>query len=80
MEPLADLIRDAEVESLGGLRSKTLVTLWDCLPIGAFHDGYLYFEDENLRSLFSGAVAVTGLSRFVSSFCEHLKNDAAEEV
>lgn len=80
MELLADLIRETDVESLAGLRSKTFVALWDCLPLSTEHDGSLSFEDEYLRSLFNGAVAVTGLSEFVSSVCERFKNDATEEV
>jgi hypothetical protein len=63
MEPFAETIRDADITTIAGLRAKTLVAVWDSLPIGADHDGDLCFDDERSHwSLFNGAIGVTGLS------------------
>jgi hypothetical protein len=60
MTPLAEFIRNAPVETIQGLRAKTLVAIWDGLPVEADHDGSfcIYRVDE---PLFRAAVAVTGL-------------------
>jgi hypothetical protein len=39
MQALAEEIIAAPATSLGGLRAKALVTLWEALPAGAFHHG-----------------------------------------
>jgi hypothetical protein len=55
MEPIAELIRDSDIESLAGLRSKALVAIWDSRPTCAVHKGVLNFEDEwSLHSLVTG--------------------------
>jgi hypothetical protein len=78
MEPFAETIRDADVTTIAGLRAKTLVAVWDNLPISADHDGNLCFEDERShRSLFSGSVAVTGLSSMVDALQTRLQSDAS---
>jgi hypothetical protein len=41
IQPLADLIADASITTLGGLRAKTLVALWDSIPGNSDHEGYL---------------------------------------
>jgi hypothetical protein len=48
MEPIAEFIRDGEIESLAGLRAKALVAIWiaDSRPICALTPGCLNFEDE----------------------------------
>ena len=80
MEPLAELIRDTDIESLAGLRAKALVTIWDSRPIGADHDGSLTYDFEwSYRSLLAGAVAVTGLSDLFGSYVERIKADATEK-
>jgi hypothetical protein len=77
MEPLADLIRESGTETIEGLRAKTLVAIWDCQPICATHDGCFSFDNpESHWSLFSAAVAVTGLSDMVSAIDIRLQADA----
>jgi hypothetical protein len=61
MEPLAEAIRDADITTIVGLRAKTLVAIWDALPMYSGHDGVFDLDDERIHwSLFSGAIAVTG--------------------
>ena len=56
MEPIAELIKDADIQSLAGLRAKALVAIWDSRPISAIHNGVLNFEDEfSCYSLVTGA-------------------------
>jgi hypothetical protein len=77
MEPIAEMIKDADIQTLAGLRSKALVAIWDSRPIGATHDGCLNFEDEfSCYSMVTGAVAITGLSDLFGSFVEQVENDA----
>jgi hypothetical protein len=54
MQPLAEEIIEAPATSLGGLRAKALVALWEALPASAFHHGAFEFRDdgEASRSLF----------------------------
>jgi hypothetical protein len=77
MEPVADIIRDAEITTIEGLRAKTLVAIWECQPVCASHDGHFDFDNpENHWSLFTAAVALTGLSAMVSTLDERLQADA----
>jgi hypothetical protein len=79
MEPLAELIRNAEVTSLAGLRAKTLVSILDFWPVFADHNGNLSntFDTEGGHySLFTGAVAVTGLGDLVRDIDERLAANA----
>jgi len=81
MEPIANLIREAKVESLAGLRAKALVAIWEARPTCAAHKGLLNFGDEiSLWSLLNGVVAVTGLSGLYGSFIEQVESDATEEL
>jgi hypothetical protein len=77
MIPFADVIREAEVTSVAGLRAKTLLSILDFWPVGA--------DEENLcseltetghYSLFAGAVAVTGLSGLVGKIEKQLATNS----
>jgi hypothetical protein len=45
MQPLADLIRLSETETIAGLRAKTLVAIWECQPMCASYDGHFDFDN-----------------------------------
>ena len=78
MEPLAKAIRDADVTTIASLRAKALVAIWDSLPSCAEHEGVFCLEDERSHwSLFSGAIAVTGLSNMVDALQNELQLDAS---
>ena len=78
MEPFAETIRDANVTSVAGLRAKTLVAIWDYQPLSSRHEGNFELDHEDSHwSLFSGAVAVTGLSHMVSDLQTRLQIDAS---
>jgi hypothetical protein len=70
MVPLANRIRESEVTSLAGLRAKTLVSVLDFWP------SFSGLVDNSHYSLFSTAVAVTGLSDLVGDIDKRLKADA----
>jgi hypothetical protein len=78
MDPLANLIRYTPTETVAGLRAKTLVAIWDCLPLGADHQGCFSFDndDDSYRSLFHAAAALTGLSDMTSAIDIQLQIDA----
>ena len=81
MEPLAEFIRETDIESMEGLRAKALVAMWDSRPTGATHSVYLNFEDEqSLCSLLTGAIAATGLSDLFGSFIEQIEAEATKEI
>jgi hypothetical protein len=63
MQPLAEEIIAAPATSLGGLRAKALVALWEALPASAFHHGAFEFRDDGAasRSLFEAVAGMTGL-------------------
>jgi hypothetical protein len=63
MQPLAEEIIAEPAKSLGGLRAKALVALWEALPASAFHHGAFEFRDdgEASRSLFEAVAGMTGL-------------------
>ena len=67
MQPLAEEIIAAPATSLGGLRAKALVALWEALPAHAFHHGAFKFRDdgEASRSLFEAVAMMTGLMPLV---------------
>ena len=79
MEPFAEMIRDADVTSIAGLRAKALVAIWDCQPLSSRHEGGFDFDNEQSHwSLFSGAVSVTGLSNMVDALLQNeLQLDAS---
>ena len=52
MQPLAEEIIAAPATSLGGLRAKALVALWEAYPTHASHEGTFEFRDDGSRSLF----------------------------
>ena len=60
MQPLAEEIIAAPATSLGGLRAKALVALWEALPAHANHEGAFDFPDAS-RSLFEAVAGMTGL-------------------
>jgi hypothetical protein len=82
MAPFAEIIRESEVTSIAGLRAKTLVSVLDFWPGLAGHDGNLSFDsvESSHFSLFSAAVAVTGLSGFVGEIEKKLKFDAGASL
>jgi hypothetical protein len=78
MEPLAEEIIAAPVTSLGGLRAKALVALWEALPTSAFHHGAFEFRDngEASRSLFDAIAKMTDLAPIVRELEARLAADA----
>ena len=65
MRPLAEKIIAASATSLGGLRAKALVALWQAYPAHASHAGAFEFGDdgEASRSLFDAVAEMTGMVR-----------------
>jgi hypothetical protein len=63
MQPLAEEIIATPTTSLGGLRAKALLALWEALPASASHQGGFEFLDAS-RSLFE---AVAGMTSCMSS-------------
>ena len=61
MQPLAEEILAAAATSLGGLRAKALVALWEALPDHAPHKGAFNFPNAS-RSLFDAVAEMTGLT------------------
>jgi hypothetical protein len=77
MQPLAEEIIAAPATSLGGLRAKALVALWEALPAHAFHHGAFEFRDdgEASRSLFDAVAGMTGLTPLVHELEARLAAD-----
>src|SRR6266498_2517080 len=77
MQPLAEEIIAAPATSLGGLRAKALVALWEALPAHAFHHGAFEFRDdgEASRSLFDAVAGMTGLTPLVRELEARLAAD-----
>src|SRR6266700_3219386 len=77
MQPLAEEIIAAPASSLGGLRAKALVALWEALPSHAFHHGSFEFRDdgEASRSLFDAVAGMTGLTPLVRELEARLAAD-----
>ena len=65
MQALAEKIIAASATSLGGLRAKALVALWQAYPAHASHAGAFEFGDdgEASRSLFDAVAEMTGMVR-----------------
>jgi hypothetical protein len=78
MQPLAEEIIAAPATSLGGLRAKALVALWEALPASAFHHGAFEFRDdgEASRSLFDAVAEMTDLMPMVRELEARLAADA----
>ena len=78
MQPLAEEIGAAPATSLGGLRAKALVALWEALPASAFHHGAFEFRDngEASRSLFDAVAEMTTLMPMVRELEARLAADA----
>jgi hypothetical protein len=68
----------APTTSLGGLRAKALVALWEALPASAFHHGAFEFRDdgEASRSLFEAVAGTTGLLPMLRELEARLEADA----
>src|SRR6266511_864019 len=77
MQPLAEKIMAASATSLGGLRAKALVALWEALPAHAFPHGAFEFRDdgEASRSLFDAVAGMTGLTPLVRELEARLAAD-----
>ena len=79
MEPLAEAIMEAEASTLGELRAKALVVLWEVRPICAEHEGHLTFPDDDggaSEALFYGVAGLTGLLPMVRSIEARYAADA----
>src|SRR5438034_8323471 len=78
MQPLAEEIIAAPATSLGGLRAKALVALWEALLASAFHHGAFEFRDdgEASRSLFDAVAEMTTLMPMVRELEARLTADA----
>ena len=78
MQPIAEEIIAAPAISVGGLRAKALVALWEALPASAFHHGAFEFRDdgEASRSLFDAVAEMTGLKPMVRELEARLAADA----
>ena len=74
MQPLAEEIIAAPVTSLGGLRAKALVALWEALPATPSHQGAFDFPDSS-RSLFDAVAGMTGLTPLVRELEARLAAD-----
>jgi hypothetical protein len=74
MQPLAEEILAAAATSLGGLRAKALVALWEALPDHAPHKGAFNFPDAS-RSLFDAVAEMTGLTPMVRELEARLAAD-----
>ena|SRR5438552_10479417 len=74
MQPLAEEIMAAPATSLGGLRAKALVALWEALPAQASHEGAFDFPDA-ARSLFDAVAEMTGLMPLVRELEARLEAD-----
>src|SRR5215831_14335423 len=74
MQPLAEEIIAAPATSLGGLRAKALVALWEALPAHASHAGAFEFPDAS-RSLFDAVAEMTGLTPMVRELEARLAAD-----
>ena len=81
IEPIAKAICEADATTMGGLRTKALVVLWEVRPGGAVHDGEFEFPDDGgaTASLFHAVAAMTGLAPMVKDYCDRLKVDATAE-
>ena len=75
MQPLAKEIIAAPATSLGGLRAKALVALWEAYPTHASHEGTFEFRDDGSRSLFEAVAVMTGLSPLVRELEARLAAD-----
>jgi hypothetical protein len=77
MQPLADEIIAPRTTSLGGLRAKALVALWEALPASAFHHGAFEFRDdgEASRSLFDAVAEMTDLMPMLRELETRLEAD-----
>ena len=78
MQPLAEETIAAPVTSLGGLRAKALVALWEAFPASAFRRGAFEFRDDGdaSRSLFDAVAEMTGLVPMVRELEARLAADA----
>jgi len=64
----------APVNSLGGLRAKALVALWEALPATASHQGAFDFPDAS-RSLFEAVAGLADLLPLVRELEARLEAD-----
>ena len=82
MRPLAEKIIAASATSLGGLRAKALVALWQAYPARASHAGAFEFGDdgEASRSLFDAVAEMTGLTPMVRELEARLTADVESHL
>jgi hypothetical protein len=79
MQPLAEEIIAAPATSLGGLRAKALVALWEALPATASHQGAFDFPDAS-RSLFEAVAGMTDLLPLVRELEARLEADVESKT
>jgi hypothetical protein len=81
MDPLAEAIVEAEASTLGGLRAKALVVLWEARPSSSSHEGAFEFPDDGgaSRSLFDVVALLTGLTTMVREVEVRLAADVSDE-
>jgi hypothetical protein len=75
MRPLAEEIIAAPATSLGGLRAKALVALWEAYPTHDSHEGTFEFREDGSRSLFDAFAGMTGLAPLVRELEARLEAD-----
>src|SRR4029453_13839202 len=75
MQPLAAEIIAAPATSLGGLRAKALVALWEAYPTLASTKDTFEVRDDVSRSLFEAVAVMTGLSPLVRELEARLAAD-----
>ena len=82
MQALAEKIIAASATSLGGLRAKALVALWQAYPAHASHAGAFEFGDdgEASRSLFDAVAEMTGLTPMVRELEARLTADVESHL
>jgi hypothetical protein len=82
MEPLAEAIKEAVAVTIGGLRAKALVVLYEAMPHFAEHSGKISVNDDDggaSDALFNAAVALTGLLPVVRDIEARIAPDATVE-
>jgi hypothetical protein len=75
MEPLADAINAAPVNSLEGLRAKALVVFWEVAPVCAGSSRYSFEDGLPFQWLFTAVAELCGLKDKVLATGYQLPND-----
>lgn len=79
MDQLAELIRDTPITTIAALHAKVIVSIWNCWPCSALHDGCLtYLDEDSHLSLLNAAIDLTGLSDMVTRIEDRLEADVVQ--